>query len=76
MLSYTHQNATKHAHPLFSPPLQSLLELTPMFKIKKRKKNAAIPKQILYTARYPANRSQIFVSDEAAVQASSKNGTL
>ena len=46
-----------------------------MFKIMKRKKNAAIPKQILYTARYPTNRSQL-VPNVAAVQASLKNGTL
>jgi len=75
MLSNTHQNATKQAHPLFSPPLQSLLELTPMFKTKKRKKNIAIPKQILYTARYPANNSQFF-PNMAPLRASSKNGTL
>ena len=34
-------------HPLFSLPRQSLLEPTPMLRIMKRKKKAAIPKQIL-----------------------------
>ena len=38
---------TMYTHPLFSPPLQSLLELTPRFKIINKKKNAAIPKHIL-----------------------------
>ena len=62
------------AHPLFSPPRQSLLEVTPMFRSMKRKKKAAIPKQILYTARYPTSTSQ-FVPKVAALQASLKNGT-